>query len=421
MLGSMIGLMLGGFALSLPIAVALGLAALAGMLLFTTLPPLIFAQQLFTALDKFALVAVPLFILAGNLMQAGGISRRFMDVAQALVGNIRGGMGATCVITCMIFAAVSGSGVATTFAVGAILIPALVRGGYPVPFAAALQATSAELGVIIPPSIPLILYAVSAEVSVGDLFIAGLGPGFLIGGALIVTVLIWAHFRRDTLVTPDDGLPLLAALRRASASLLTPVIILGGIYGGVFTPTEAAAVAVFYALFVGMVVHRELKPSDLPDVLRRSLRSSASIMLIISTAGVFSYLINRAGIPATIGEWLATNMDSPAMFLLGINIALFIIGMFLETSASIIILTPILVPVAIHFGIDPVQFGIIAVVNLALGLITPPFGVNLFAACQVAGTTVQSIIRPILMFVCVLIVCLMIITYVPAISLFLIR
>jgi tripartite ATP-independent transporter DctM subunit len=421
MLATMISAMLAGFALSIPVAVTLGLAGLLGLALFTSLPFMIFAQQLFVALDKFPLVAVPLFILAGNIMEAGGISRRFIEVAKALVGGTRGGLAAACVITCMIFAAVSGSGVATTFAVGATMIPALIRNGYPAPFAAALQAAAAELGVIIPPSIPMILYAVSAEVSVGDLFIAGFGPGFLIGGALIVAVLVWARLRPGAMEDKVDRLPLLLALRQAGPSLLMPVIILGGIYGGVFTPTEAAGVAVVYALFVGMVVHRELKPKQLYEVARKSVRSTSSIMLIISAAGVFSYLINRAGIPAMIGQWLAETMSSPAMFLLGINVALFLIGMFLETSASIIILTPILAPVAAHFGIDPVQFGIIMVVNLALGMITPPFGVNLFAACQVANLTVHRIIPPLLIFVAVVFLCLMLITYIPAISLFLIR
>ena len=421
MLATMLSTMLAAFALSVPVTIALGLAGLLGMVLFTKLPLLIFAQQLFVALDKFPLVAVPLFILAGNIMEAGGISRRFVEVAKALVGGVRGGLGASCVITCMIFAAVSGSGVATTFAVGAIMIPALVANGYPPRFAASLQAASAELGVIIPPSIPMILYAVSAEVSVGDLFIAGFGPGLLIGGALVATVLIWARLRKGGIEQNMERMPLSRALFEAGPSLLMPVIILGGIYGGVFTPTEAAAVAVFYSLFIGMAVHRELTVVKLGDVLRKSVRSTASIMLIISTAGVFSFLINRAGIPAAIGEWLAASIGSREMFLLAINIALFLIGMFLETSASIIILTPILVPVAVHFGIDPVQFGIIAVVNLALGMITPPFGVNLFAACQVARLSVHSIIPPLLMFVAVVFACLMLITYIPAISLFLIR
>ena len=421
MLGVMTTVMLIVFALSVPVAISLGLAGLVGMATFTQLPYMIFAQQLFVALDKFPLVAVPLFILAGNLMEAGGISKRFVELAKALVGGIKGGLGAACILTCMVFAAVSGSGVATTFAVGAIMIPALVKNGYPLPVAASLQGSAAELGVIIPPSIPMILYAVSAEVSVGEMFIAGFGPGLLIGGALIVTVLVWARVRGGDIETNVERMPLMRALREAFVSLAMPVIILGGIYGGFFTPTEAAAVAVFYALFVGVVVHRELTMTNLVDVLRRSVRSTASIMLIISAAGVFSYLINRAGIPAAVGQWLAENLGSQFAFLLGVNVALFVIGMLLETSASIIILTPILAPVAMHFGVDPIHFGIIVVVNLALGMITPPFGVNLFAAAQVANVSVHRMMPSLFMFVSVVLVCQLLITYIPMITLFLIR
>jgi len=421
MLGVMTTIMLIAFALSIPVAIALGLAGLIGMATFTQLPFMIFAQQLFIALDKFPLVAVPLFILAGNLMEAGGISRRFVELAKAVVGGIRGGLGAACVLTCMVFAAVSGSGVATTFAVGAIMIPALVKNGYPAPFAASLQGSAAELGVIVPPSIPMILYAVSAEVSVGELFIAGFGPGLLIGSALVATILVWVRIRGGDIEGNVERMPLLHALRDAFVSLLMPVIILGGIYGGFFTPTEAAAVAVFYALIVGLFVHRELTLPTLVDVLRKSSRSTASIMLIISAAGVFSYLINRAGIPAAVGMWLSENLGSQLAFLLGVNIALFVIGMLLETSASIIILTPILAPVAMHFGVDPIHFGIIVVVNLALGMITPPFGVNLFAAAQVARVSVHLMMPYLFVFVAVIAACQMLITYVPPISLFLIR
>ncbi len=420
MLVLMFIVLLAGFLLSVPVSVVLGLASLTGIA-FSGVPPVVFAQQLFASMDKFPLVAVPLFILAGNIMEAGGISERYVRVARALVGQVRGGLAASCVITCMIFAAVSGSGVATTFAVGAILIPALVKSGYPRPFAVSLQASAAELGVIIPPSIPLILYAVSAEQSIGDMFLAGILPGFLIAGALIVVVLVWAHFRQDLLLTETERVPLLPALRDAAASLLAPVIILGGIYGGIFTPTEAAAVAVFYALAIGMFLHRELKPAALYEILRKSVRSSSSIMILIASAGVFSYLINRAGVPAFIAMWLSDNMGSAFMFLLGVNIALFVIGMFLESAAALIILTPILVPAAIHFGINPVHFGIVMVINLAIGLVTPPFGVNLFAACQVGRIGVDRVMKPLAMFVITVIACLMLVTYLPGISLALVR
>jgi C4-dicarboxylate transporter DctM subunit len=374
---------------------------------------------MFSAINKFPLAAIPFFILAGNLMETGGISRRLVEFAKSIVGGVQGGLPMTCVLTCMIFAAVSGSSVATTFAIGAILIPALVKHGYPKAYAAALQATSAELGVIIPPSIPMILYGVSAEVSIGELFIAGFGPGLLIGLVLMLFVHLYCRWKGWGKHDGDDRLPFGKAAWQASWALLMPVIILGGIYGGIFTPTEAAAVAVFYALVVGMVIYREIKLTDLMVVLRKSVLSSAVIMFIIANAGLFAFLITRAGVPDAIGVYLVQVLKSPTMFLLGVNGALFIIGMFIETSAAIIVLAPILAPVAVHFGVDPVHFGMIMVVNLALGMITPPFGVNLFAACTVAKISLDKIVVYLIPFVLVILACLMVVTYVPQLSLFL--
>ncbi len=470
------------FALTISVAVSIGLASIFGIQA-SNLNMLISVKEMFSAINKFPLAAIPFFILAGNLMETGGISKRLVDFAKSLVGGVQGGLPMTCVLTCMIFAAVSGSSVATTFAIGAILIPALIKHGYPTTWAAALQATSAELGVIIPPSIPMILYGVSAEVSIGELFIAGFGPGLLIGFALMFYV--WIVCRRKGWGKNDgDGrLPLSTAFidltvigvgvallvignkvigpalmsagaseaqrdrytdligiglfaayfivlslipkvckalhGRAAYALMMPVIILGGIYGGVFTPTEASAVAVVYALFVGMVVYGEIKIIDLSPIFKKSVVSSSVIMFIIANAGLFAFLITRAGVPDAIGQYLKEVLQSPMLFLLGVNAALFIIGMFIETSAAIIVLAPILAPVAIYFGIDPVHFGIIMVVNLALGMITPPFGVNLFAACTVAKISLDRIITQLIPFVGVILICLMIITYVPQISLFL--
>lgn len=404
------------FALSVSVAVSIGLAAVLGIQV-TNAHMLISVKEMFNSINKFPLAAIPFFILAGNLMEAGGISRRLVEFAKSIVGGIQGGLPMTCVLTCMIFAAVSGSSVATTFAIGAILIPALVKHGYPTTYAAALQATSAELGVVIPPSIPLILYGVSAEVSIGELFIAGFGPGILIGVALMVFVWAWCKWKGWGKNDGDGRLPFGRALWQAGWALLMPVIILGGIYGGIFTPTEASAVAVFYALVVGMLIYREIHPRDLAAVLRKSVLSSAVIMFIIANAGLFAFLITRAGVPEAIGHWLEAVLKSPAMFLLGVNAALFVIGMFIETSAAIIVLAPILAPVAMHFGVDPVHFGLVMVVNLALGMITPPFGVNLFAACTVARVSLDRIIGHLIPFVLVVLACLMVITYVPELSL----
>ncbi|HZN48384.1 MAG TPA: TRAP transporter large permease [Ramlibacter sp.] len=404
------------FALSISVAVSIGLAAVLGIQA-SNAHMLISVKEMFNAINKFPLAAIPFFILAGNLMETGGISRRLVEFAKSIVGGVQGGLPMTCVLTCMIFAAVSGSSVATTFAIGAILIPALIKHGYPTSYAAALQASAAELGVIIPPSIPMILYGVSAEVSIGELFIAGFGPGLLIGGALMLFCWIWCKYKGWGKNDGDGRLPFGQATRQAGWALLMPVIILGGIYGGVFTPTEASAVAVFYALVVGTLVYREIDVSQLYTILRKSVISSAVIMFIIANAGLFAFLITRAGVPEAIGLWLESVLKSPAMFLLGVNAALFVIGMFIETSASIIVLAPILAPVAVHFGIDPVHFGLIMVVNLALGMITPPFGVNLFAACTVARISLDRIITQLVPFVLVVLACLMVITYVPGLSL----
>jgi tripartite ATP-independent transporter DctM subunit len=406
------------FVVSVPVAVSIGLASMLGVAYDGGMTWLVVAQQIYAALDKYPLVAVPFFILAGNLMEAGGISERMVDFAKSVVGGFQGGLACTCVLTCMIFAAVAGSSVATTFAVGAILIPAMVKHGYPKPFAASLQATAAELGVIIPPSIPMILFAVATDTSVGELFIAGIGPGLLIALALMLYVWLWARRYGYGKTDGEGRLPLWQALKRAWLALLMPVIILGGIYGGIFTPTEASAVAVVYALFIGIFVYRRISFATLSKTLHRSVVSTAVIMFVIANAGVFGFLLNRAGIPAALGEWLGEIFSNKYTFLLGVNAALFMIGMFIETSASIVVLAPLLLPVAMTFGIDPAHFGVIMVVNLALGMVTPPFGVNLFAACTVANLPIERLIRPLLPFVAVIVSCLMVITYVPEISLF---
>jgi C4-dicarboxylate transporter DctM subunit len=406
------------FAFSVSVAVSIGIASVIGIAVAEA-NMLIAVKEVFTAINKFPLAAIPFFILAGNLMESGGISQRLVEFAKSLVGGVQGGLAATCVLTCMIFAAVSGSSVATTFAIGAILIPALVKHGYPLPYAGALQATSAELGVVIPPSIPMILYGVSAEVSIGELFIAGIGPGLLIGVALMVFVIVYARIKGYGKNDREGRKSIVTTGKSAWLALMMPVIILGGIYGGVFTPTEASIVAVFYALLLGVVIYRETKFSQLAAILKKSVLSSAVIMFIIANAGLFSYMITRAGVPDMIGSYLAETLESPAYFLLGVNAALFVIGMFIETSAAIIVLAPILVPVAMTFGVDPIHFGMIMVVNLALGMITPPFGVNLFAACTVARTSLDRMTPSLIPFILVIVACLAIITYVPSVSLFL--
>ena len=404
------------FLAGVPIAVAIGLASVIGIEVQGSLPLLLVAQRMFTGIDSFPLMAIPLFILAGNLMSAGGISQRLVELAKSMVGGIQGGLACSCVLTCMMFASVSGSSVATTFAIGAILIPAMVKHGYPKPMAASIQASSAELGVLIPPSIPLILYGVSTDTSIGRLFIAGLGPGLLVATSLIVLVLVLCRVKGIGMRDGEDRSSLARAAFNALPALLVPFVILGGIYSGVFTPTEASAAAVAAALIVGMGIYRELKFSMLPEILKQTVIATSAIMIIISAAALFSFLITRSGLPNEIAAWFKDVFDSRFAFLLAVNVLLLLVGMFIETSAAILVLAPILTPIAVAYGVDPVHFGLIIVVNLALGMITPPLGVNLFAACAVAKLSVDQIIPHLVWFVLTVFGALMIITYVPAIT-----
>jgi len=407
------------FAISVPVAIAIGLASMVGLVGFTSLPLIVVPQQIFIALDKFPLAAIPFFILAGNLMEVGGLSRRLVEFARAFTGQLQGGLAITCVLTCMMFSAISGSSVATTFAVGAILIPAMRDYGYPIGFAAALMAVSAELGVILPPSIPMILYGVATQTSIPDLFLAGVLPGVLIAGSLMATIFIWCRLKGWGKRDGDGRLSRLEATRRAVWSLVMPILIMGGIYGGVTTPTEASVIAVVYALVVGLLLHREMSLKDLALAFRKSVVTSAVIMFIIGAASLMGYLLNRQGVPDAAALWLTSTFDGPTSLMLAINVMLFVVGMFIETGASIVVLAPILQDAALRVGIEPVHFGTVMVVNLALGMITPPLGVNLFAAAQIAGCSITAMLRPLLVFLAVIIVCLMIITFVPQLSLFL--
>ncbi len=416
---ALLALLIPFFAAGIPIAISIVMVSVISLYFFTNIPLVVVPQRLFVGLDSFPLMAIPFFILAGNLMSAGGISERLVNLAKAVVGQVRGGLACTCVLTCLMFASVSGSSVATTFAIGAILIPAMVKHGYPKAMAAAIQASSAELGVLIPPSIPLILYGVSTNTSIGKLFTATILPGMFIAVALLLFIIIWVRVRDLGRNDADNSLSFWRALKESFGAIMMPVIILGGIYGGIFTPTEASAVAVVYALVIGGLVYRKLSIADLISVFKRTAISSSTVMLIISAASLFSFLIGRSELPEQLSAFATSQIDSQIGFLLAINLLLFMIGMFVETSAAILILAPILVPVAMQFGVDPVHFGIIMVVNLALGMFTPPLGVNLFAACQVANLAVEKIVPELIPFVLVVISCLFIITWFPGLSLWL--
>jgi C4-dicarboxylate transporter DctM subunit len=419
----MTAVLLGGLALllalSVPIAVTLGLSATAA-LQSSGAPLLMMAQSVYESLDSFGLMAIPFFVLAGTLMQSGGIARRLVDLANALVGWIKGGLGACAVLTSMFFATMSGSSSATTAAIGSVLIPAMEKKGYPRSLAGAIAASSGELGVIIPPSIPMIIYALSANVSVADLFLAGVLPGLLIGLSLIGTIYVLARLKGFDAVghitLSQWSANLVHAFKRASLAILMPVLILGGIYGGVFTATEASVVAVLYGLVIGLYVYKELRWRDLIGMLGRSAITSAIILLIVGFASIFAYVLTVNQVPHRVGELVTGISKDPLVFLLAVNVLLFLVGMFMETLAAIIILAPILAPAAIAYGIDPVHFGAVMVVNLAIGMVTPPVGVNLFVVCQVANIRLEQLVRPLLVFLGVLIVDVLLITYIPALT-----
>lgn len=412
------------FFMSVPIALALGMAAVPT--LFNRGVPLVaIPQVVFESLDSFALMALPLYVLVGRLMQHGGIAARLVGLARAIVSWVRGGLAAAVVLTSMLFATISGSSSATAAAVGSMLIPEMEKQRFPRPFSAATTAASGELGAIIPPSIVMIVYGVTTGTSITELFMAGFLPGLLIGLSLTATVILMSwlagYGTREPFVFGPWLRNVASALRSAILSLLMPLIILGGIFGGIFTATEAAAIAVFYALFLGIFVYREISFRDLPRIFAESAVTSSVIMIIVAFAAMFGFALHILRIPQELGLLLIAITENPLVFLILVNILLLVIGMFLESIAAIIILAPIIAPIAQKYGIDPTHFGIIVIVNLAIGMCTPPMGVNLFVACGVARVRMEQIMRPLAVLVTVLIINLMVITYVPAISLALVR
>ncbi|RDY71634.1 TRAP transporter large permease [Halobacillus trueperi] len=409
------------FLINVPIAVTLGMAATIVFLIEGNLSIIVIVQRMFNSVDSFPLLAVPFFILAGKLMENGGISRRLIHFANVIVGRVKGGLAIVSIVACAFFAAISGSAAATTAAVGSLLIPAMVKKGYDKGFSTALQAAGGTVGIMIPPSVPLVLYGVTAGVSISDLFLAGIIPGVLVVGSLIVLVFFISVKEGYGGGESHSFKEFLRAFADAILALLMPVIILGGIYGGIFTATEAAVVAVVYGLIVGVFIYREIKLPDLTKIFSSSVVISAVIMFIIAGASAFGYYLTRERIPAQLTEAMLGVTDNWIIALLIINLLLIFVGIFLETSAAIIILTPILVPIANAMGIDLTHFGIIMIVNLAIGFITPPVGVNLFVAANIAGTKFEKLVRAIIPFIIIMIIDVLIVSFLPFLSLWFIQ
>lgn len=404
------------FLLTVPVAVSLGLAS-SITVLGMNMPAGLVAQRFFTGLNSFTLLAIPFFILAGALMESTGISKRIVDFVSSMVGHYHGGLATILIISCMFFGALSGSAAATAAAIGSIMIPSMVKRGYDVRFSAATQASAAGLAVIIPPSISMILYCVATNVSITDMFVAGVVPGILLG--LTEILYAWYVCRKNGYTGDkkhtwkERG----KSFKDAIWALFMPVIILGGIYGGFFTATEASAVAVAYAILVGFVIYKELTWKKLMATFAEAAILVAVIMLVLSTADLFAYVLTSAQIPNKVAEWFIGIAGNKYLFLIMINIFLFIVGMFFDPGPGMIILAPILMPAAVALGIDPIHFGIIMVINFSIGAITPPFAVNLFVSSQVAGIKYEEIVKPILPYIGLLVVDLLVISYVPPLSL----
>ncbi|MDR2179600.1 MAG: TRAP transporter large permease [Synergistaceae bacterium] len=403
------------FVLNIPIAVAIGSATFLS-LFASPIPPTVLVQKMFTAMDSFPLMAVPFFILAGALMENGGISRRLIHLANTFVGHFAGGLAFVAIIASMFFGAISGAAAACVAAIGSVIIPEMVSRGYGKPYTAAVQATAGTLGVMIPPSIPMIIYGVMTGVSIGALFMAGFIPGVLVGSSLMLVAWYIARkrgYKGERRFTWSERR---AAFKDAFWALLMPVIILGGIYGGVFTPTEAAVIAVVYGLFVGFFIYKELSLAHMKDVFVNSAVSTAVVMFIIATSSAFSWVITSKRVPQMVAEGMLAFSSNAIVILLLVNLLLLFIGTFMETVASIIILVPVLLPVLSSIGVDPLHFGIVIVVNLAIGMVTPPLGVCLFVSCGIAKISLEDISRAALPFIGVMILDVLLLTYIPILS-----
>ncbi len=403
--------------IGVPIAASLGLAGSITIMLFSPDSVRSLAIKLFETSEHYTLLAIPFFLLSGAFMTTGGVAKRLIDFANACVGHIRGGLAIGAVLACMLFAALSGSSPATVAAVGSIAIAGMVRSGYPQAFGAGIVCNAGTLGILIPPSIVMVVYAAATEQSVGKLFMAGVIPGIMLGLVLMIAIYIVARIKKLPALPRASFREWLRAAREAFWGLLLMVIILGGIYSGMFTPTEAAAVAAVYAGFVALFVYKDLSIRECPKVLLESGKLTIMLMFIIANAMIFAHVLTTEQIPQQITAWVVDLGLQPWQFLLVVNIVLLIAGAFMEPSAIILILAPILFPIAMQLGIDPIHLGIIMVVNMEIGLITPPVGLNLFVTSAVTGMPLTAVIRAAMPWLMLLLSFLVIITYVPAVSL----
>ena len=415
----LLGSLLLSLAIRIPVAIALGLSSVLTLVLFGDQSLLSLAQRFFHAMEVYPLLAVPFFILAGTFLTTGGVARRLIAFAVAVTGWVRGGLAMGSVLACMLFAAISGSSPATVVAVGSITIAGMVGAGYSREFATGVVTNAGTLGILIPPSIVMVVYGAITETSVGELFMAGVVPGVILTLAMMAVIYVIA--RRKALPRRDDVSlrEVLRTGRNAFWGLLLIAIILGGIYGGVFTPTEAAAVSAVYAMIIAVFVYRDLRPGEISGVLVESVRITTMLMFIVANAYLFSFVLTVEQIPQTLTEAVLALDLPPWAFLLLINAVLLIAGNLMDPTSVVLILAPIIFPLAVGLGIDPVHLGVIMVVNMEIGMVTPPVGLNLFVASGVSGLPLTRVIRASLPWLLLLLAFLMLVTYVPRLSLFL--
>lgn len=408
-------------ALSVPIGVSLGFAAILAMVLGMNTPLVIVAQTMFGGINSFPLMAIPFFILAGDLMTAGGISKKLVDFVNLFFSRFTGGLALVSVGSSMIFAAISGSCPATTAAIGGIMVPEMEKNGYKKSFTAATVAAAGTVGQVIPPSIPMVTYSVLAGTSVSTLFLAGIGPGLLMGFSMMIVAYIYSKKNNIPKVELKITTKILfRTILDSLWALIMPAIILGGIYSGIFTPTEAGAVAAVYGLIVGLFIYRDLKWKQVPNVITNSAISASVIMIIMATVKTFSFVLTREQIPQEIANAMLSITSNKYIILFLFNIIVIIAGFFMQSSAAIALLTPILLPILMQVGVNPYLAGIIFIVNMGIGMITPPVGSNLYVACNIANIKFENLVKAVTPYVVILLIDLLLITYVEPISMFLV-
>ncbi len=415
LLGSFFGMTIIG----VPVAFALALSVALVLFGFMDMPLVMISQNMYSGIDSFSFMAVPFFMLAGAFMSAGGVTTRLVNFSQAIVGSFTGGLAQAVCVSGMFFAAISGSSAATTAALGSTMVDEMEEKGYRRELATGVVAAGGTVGIVIPPSITLVVYGVIAGTSIGDLFVGGMVPGIIMG--IVMCLVSWAIAKKEGI--PAEGAfsaaKFFATFKDSFWALLTPVIIIGGIYGGIFTPTEAAAVAAVYGIFVGLFIYKELKFKDFPEIIFKAVIGTTLIMFIVGAAKVFGWVMTSLQIPHHIGAWVVSLTSSPIVFLLMMNVLLLFIGTVINASAAVVILTPIFLPVATQLGIDPLFFGVLMVINLAIGCITPPVGLDLFVASAITKVPLEKVMRASMPYLLSLIASLLLFTMVPSIITFL--